>query len=370
MKVNTDRAALALALSALEPLFSAEDAVSLAVEDNALIIRALSSTSAARIVLPAEAETVGNCTTALTALRRVVATRTKPQLQLTLAGGRLVLCDESTEVAFAARDPILHADGLFFPAAPLARAVVSTQALLEAASAVAVAARKQNDYSALTNLQIGFFKDELRLAATDGYRLASSTVPADCAAANASVLVPPPALLLLKKLTALEAKQTQIVATEKNVAFLQSADGVSIAFSHQLPMQRFPAIEQLLEQEGRIAFTVDRRALYAALDLLLPFAAEEAGVRFACGADNMLHFSARNENGSAHTTVAPLSATDWEPIALRVNLRFLAEGARSLPSSTVQIFLSAPVHPLTMRSDDGRHLHMIMPMTPDEDEEA
>lgn len=367
MKVSIDRTAFALALSALEPLFSVEDAVSLAAEGGALVVRALSSTSAARIVLPAEVETPGSCTTALAALRRVVAARTEPQLQLTLAGGQLVLRDEATEVAFATRDPILHADGLFFPADPLARAVVSTQMLIEAASAVAVAAQKQNDYSALTNLQLVFFKDELRLTATDGYRLASSTIPAGCMAANTSVLVSPPALLALKKLTALEAKQTQIVAAEKNIVFSQSVDGVSIAFSHQLPMQRFPAVEQLLEREGHVVFTVDRRALYAALDLLIPFTAEFAGVRVSCGADGALHLSARNENGSAHATVAPLSATNWEPIALRVNLRFLMEGVKSLPSQTAQIFLSAPSHPLTMCSVGAQHLYMIMPMTSDEE---
>lgn len=370
MKVNADRPALALALSALEPLFSIEDTVSLAAEDGALVVRTLSSTSAARIILSAEIEKPGSCTTTLSALRRVVATRTKPQLQLTLAGGQLVLCDEATEVAFATRDPIVHADGLFFPADPLARAVVSTQVLLEATATTAVAVQKRNDYSALTNLQINFFKDELRLTATDGYRLAASTIPAGCASANTSVLVSPSTLLALKKLAAFEAKQTQIVATEKNVVFSQSADGVSIDFSHQLPAQRFPAVEQLLEQEERIVFVVERRALDAALDLLAPFVPLAAGIKFACEADGALHLFARNADGHAHTTVAPVSVTDWEPIALRVNLRFLAESTRVLPSSTIQISLATPFRPLMLRAvgaQGANHLHMIMPMTLEEE---
>jgi DNA polymerase-3 subunit beta len=338
--------------------------VQVAVTDAAVELRATDMEVALRVPLTAEVQRTG--TTVLPARLTLDVVRALPAAQVTL---ELRPADQDVEIkSGSATFHIRTLRSEDFPPLPEpggdAIVEVPAAAFVETVSRVARSASRDETRPILTGILVSASGSELRMVATDSYRLSVKETPLDRELQGSfEANVPARALQELVRLvpaggTDEEETPSLTVGVRANQIVFQAGGAV---LSSRLIDGQFPNFRQLLpdtyEHELRIAGdeltdVVRRISLLAQKNAPLRLAFREGEVTVSAQTPDV---------GEASETL-PV-AFSGEPFEIGFNPEFLRDGLESVDTGDLVLKLISPLRPGLIESADGSgFLYLIMPI--------
>jgi len=216
---------------------------------------------------------------------------------------------------------------------------------LRAISQTAFAALKASETTrlALTGVDLVFRDGTLKLAATNGYRLAIKRVPVEGLAAGyeASFLVDAQVLGDLQRvLSPVEAEEVEIYAEDGQLHFAAGP----VLFSSRLIQEQFPDFERVIPRDNEIGLFLPREAFLDTLRRLEITATEESGavtIKASPEETAVEVHSASKEKGEGHERVR-LAKAPAKGIEIAFKAEYLIDALRRMDSQQVALWLSEP----------------------------
>jgi len=246
------------------------------------------------------------------------------------------------------------------------------ETLRTAVAQVAFAAAADESRATLTGVLIRVERDQMTLAAADGYRLSVRTVPLPESVTRAfSVIVPARAMAELARISKERISKEQ----EEPVSITVTPDGSRVVFGltdvvlvSQLIPGTFPDYRRVIPQDWTTRGIVGTREFLKACRAALIFAREGAWfVRL------VIRPKAEPEPGEIAVS-APSAETgsgtsrldagvEGEPVEIAFNVRYLIDVLSVVSTPQVMLDIVSPSQPGVIRQvgDDG-FVHVIMPM--------
>lgn len=247
-------------------------------------------------------------------------------------------------------------------------AVTKVDVLREAISQVVFAAATDDSRPVLAGTYVEFRKQELTLAAADGFRLSVRTLSLEqSAAAECSILIPAKALAELARVVGDSEETVQLLVTPNRSQVL--ARSGRLEFLSRLIDGHFPDFRQLLPQQWRTRVTVDREAFLAAARRAKIFAQsnnEVVKLELVPGDSELdpglLVISA--QAAEAGDTEDTLPARVEGPAAtIAFNGRYLTDILSVLKSDEIMLEMTTPNAAGVFRPvGDESFVHLVMPM--------
>ncbi|MBC7098732.1 DNA polymerase III subunit beta [Candidatus Bipolaricaulota bacterium] len=226
---------------------------------------------------------------------------------------------------------------------PLCR--LGTSALLQAISQTAFAALRASETTrlALTGVDLVFRDGTLKLAATNGYRLAIKRIPVEGLPEgyDASFLIDAQILGDLHRV--LSTTGADEVAIYEEGGQLHFSAG-PVLFSSRLIQEQFPDFERVIPRDNEIGLFLPREPFLETLRRMEITATEESGavtLKVAADETAVEVSSASKEKGEGHERVR-LSKAPGKDIEIAFKAEYLIDALRRMDSQQVALWLSAP----------------------------
>jgi DNA polymerase-3 subunit beta len=254
------------------------------------------------------------------------------------------------------RLPELPSEGaLVFPGALFAKTI----------DRVARAASRDETRPVLTGILVSVADSELRMVATDSYRLSVKETPLEAGTAETfEVNVPARALQEASRIVAdTDANEVSIVAHENQIVF-----GIGkVTLSSRMIEGQFPNYRQLLPESYEHEIRVDKRELVGVVRRISLMAQRNAPLRLRFE-DGSITVSAQTPDvGEANESV-PVNYTG-EPLEIGFNPQFLQDGLEAVEADELLLKLISPLRPGLIEAAGGeqdqaggRFLYLIMPV--------
>ena len=366
MKISLDRDTLHSQLQTVSRVASTRSAiqalsgVQLAVTSSGCELRATDMDVGLRV--PLDAEVIREGTVVLPARLTLDVVRSLPSAQVTL---ELRSAEQDVEIkAGNATFDIRTLRAEDFPPFPEPEPDSAVQlpadAFVQTATKVAGSASRDETRPVLTGILVSAADRELRMVATDSYRLSVKETTLETALSSGfEVNVPARALQELARLVAAGSPEDELSVSVRANQVLFTLGKVIL--SSRLIDGQFPNYRQLLpetfEHELRIAggeFTdVVRR-----ISLL---AQKNAPLRLAFSEGELTVSAQTPDVGEARESL-PLAFTG-EPLEIGFNAEFLRAGLEAVEDSDLMLKLISPLRPgLIESADESRFRYLIMPI--------
>ncbi len=217
--------------------------------------------------------------------------------------------------------------------------------LLRAISQTAFAALKASETTrmALTGVDMVFKEGSLKLAATNGYRLAIKRVSVEGLPAGyeGSFLVDAQILNDLQRvLSGLEADEVKVYAEEGQLHFQAGP----VLFSTRLIQEQFPDFERVVPQDNDIGLFLPREPFLETLRRLEITAAAESGavtIKASSSETAVEVYSSSKDKGEGRERVR-LAKAPGKDIEIAFKAEYLIDALRRMDSQQVALWLSAP----------------------------
>jgi DNA polymerase-3 subunit beta len=238
---------------------------------------------------------------------------------------------------------------------------VPAAAFVETVTRVARSASRDETRPILTGILVSAAGRELRMVATDSYRLSVKETPLETELSGAfEANVPARALQELVRLSqsAGDTEATLSVGVRANQVVFEVSGAV---LSSRLIDGQFPNFRQLLPDTYEHELRVDGEELQGVVRRISLMAQKNAPLRLSF-AEGQLTVSAQTPDvGEASEPLpAPFSG---EPFEIGFNPDFLRDGLESVGSGDVLLKLISPLRPgLIQSAEDGGFLYLIMPI--------
>jgi DNA polymerase-3 subunit beta len=236
---------------------------------------------------------------------------------------------------------------------------VPADAFNETINRVAQSASRDETRPHLTGVLVTASGSELRMVATDSYRLSVKETKLDTPLAGTlEANIPARTLQELARISAANgAEEIQVSALENQVVF-----GVGpVTLSSRLVEGRFPNYQQLLPEAYEHELVVAREELLEVVRRISLLAQKNAPLRLAF-TDGELTVSAQTPDvGEASEALpVPFSGEDLE---IGFNPEFFRDGLESAESDDLVLKLISPLRPgLIQSGDDGGFVYLVMPI--------
>jgi DNA polymerase-3 subunit beta len=239
------------------------------------------------------------------------------------------------------------------------RVIVPGAAFVETVLKVARSASRDETRPVLTGILVSASTEDLRMVATDSYRLSVKETRLETPLAGSfEANVPARALQELTRIVQHENAEELSVSVRANQVVFEAA---GIVLSSRLIDGQFPNVRQLLpdtyEHELRMA-AAEIADVVRRISLL---AQKNAPLRLAF-TDGELTVSARTPDvGEARETVpVPFQG---EPLEIGFNPEFLRDGLEAVEGGDLLLKLISPLRPdLIQSADDGGFQYLLMPI--------
>src|SRR3954463_12641649 len=236
---------------------------------------------------------------------------------------------------------------------------VPAQAFTDTVNRVGRAASRDEARPHLTGVLVSASGNELRMVATDSYRLAVKETQLESAPRrDLEVNVPVRALQELTRIAAADGvEQIEITAKENQVIF-RAGD---VVLSSRLIEGRFPNYKQLLPETYEHELRLSRSELLDVVKRISLMAQKNAPLRMKFD-DGALEVSAETPDiGEASESLpAPFKG---EALEIGFNPEFLQDGLDSAESDELIFKLISPHRPgLIQSGDDGGFIYLVMPV--------
>ena len=234
-------------------------------------------------------------------------------------------------------------------------------AFVETVNRVARAASRDETRPHLTGVLVSASERELRMVATDSYRLSVKETPLEQAVdGSLEANVPARTLQELGRIAGLEsAERIEIASLEHQVIFTLG----SVRLSSRLVEGRFPNYQQLLPESFEHELRVSTGELIEVVRRISLLAQKNAPLRLRFS-DGTLDVSAQTPDIGEASESLPVPFKG-EALEIGFNPEFLREGLESAEADEVTLKLISPLRPgLIEAADDGAgsFLYLVMPI--------
>jgi DNA polymerase-3 subunit beta len=333
--------------------------VLLRVEPGSLELQATDMELGIRIEMPVSDATPGTVVLPGRLLLDVV--RSLPQEQLSL---EYRTSEQDVEVVSGpARFHLRTLPAEDFPKLPSSPAdgglTVPADAFVETISRVARSASRDETRPHLTGVLVSASERELRMVATDSYRLSvKETTLADPLAASLEVNVPARTLQELGRIVAGSGVDSiDVAALESQVVFTAG----DVVLSSRLVEGRFPNYQQLLPDSYEHELRMARAELLEVVRRMSLLAQKNAPLRLRFS-DGTLDVSAQTPDVGEASESLPVPFKG-EALEIGFNAEFFRDGLESAESEELVLKLISPLRPgLIQSGDDGGFLYLVMPI--------
>src|SRR2546423_777008 len=365
VELSTSREAIASQLQSIVRVASSHSAVQalagtqLHIVDGKAELRATDLEVGLRVRLEGEASRDGTAVLPARLLLDVV--RSLPDTSVSL---ELRSAEQDVEVTSgAATFHIRTLRGEDFPPLPepeSGSAVnVPTDAFVATVNTVARAASRDETRPVLTGILVSASGSELRMVATDSYRLSIKETALEAPLDGSfEANVPARALQELARLAQQDAGSQLTVGVRENQVVFEVGDAV---LSSRLIDGQFPNYRQLLPDSFEHELTVAGGELQDVVRRISLLAQKNAPLRLAF-AEGELTVSAQTPDVGEASEKIPV-AFHGEPLEIGFNPDFLRDGLESVESGDVVLKLISPLRPGLLAAADDSGLHyLIMPI--------
>jgi DNA polymerase-3 subunit beta len=232
-------------------------------------------------------------------------------------------------------------------------------ALVETVIKVARAASRDETRPVLTGILVSAGEQELRMAATDSYRLAVKDTQLEAPLARSfEANVPARALQELTRIVQHGSADRIAVSLRANQVVFEAA---GVVLSSRLIDGQFPNVRQLLPEGYEHELTLSGSEIADVVRRISLLAQKNAPLRLSF-AEGELTVSARTPDvGEARETVpVPFQG---EPFEIGFNPEFLRDGLEALESADVVLKLISPLRPGLIQAADGSGFqYLLMPI--------
>lgn len=236
---------------------------------------------------------------------------------------------------------------------------VPAAAFVETIERVARSASRDETRPHLTGVLVSASERELRMVATDSYRLSvKETVLEAAVEGSLEVNVPARTLQELSRIAgASSAADIEIWALENQVIFKVS----EVTLSSRLVEGRFPNYRQLLPESYEHELRVSRAELLDVVRRVGLLAQKNAPLRLAFG-EGTLEVSAQTPDVGRAVESLPVSFKG-DPLEIGFNPEFLRDGLESAESDELALKLISPLRPGLIESgESGDFTYLVMPI--------
>ncbi|MDH3495306.1 MAG: DNA polymerase III subunit beta [Gemmatimonadota bacterium] len=225
---------------------------------------------------------------------------------------------------------------------------------------VAFAASTEESRPILNGVLWELRKDQMRMVATNGHRLARMDVPASGGRQAADFIVPPKALEQIRRLFG-AADEIQIAKSENHLGF---RSGQTYVYT-RLIEGPYPNYEQVIPRDNDRVAVVDKQALAATLRRVGVVASDQTHrVRLAFSGGTLKFTVSTPDLGEANDEMA--ASYDGEPLEIGFNANYLLEILKFMPTDDVRITMKAPERAATLEpsgwDDPASYLCLVMPL--------
>jgi DNA polymerase III subunit beta len=250
-----------------------------------------------------------------------------------------------------------------FPTLPSAEGAqamtVPARAFVETAGRVARSASRDETRPHLTGVLVSATGNELRMVATDSYRLSVKETKLDEAVqGELEVNVPARTLQELGRIAGASGAESIEIAALSNQVVLTVGE---VVISSRLVEGRFPNYRQLLPESYEHELRLDGTELFEVTRRIGLLAQKNAPLRLRF-AEGALEISAQTPDVGEASESLPVPF-QGEPLEIGFNPEFLRDGLESAESAELVLKLISPLRPgLIQSGDDGDFLYLIMPI--------
>jgi DNA polymerase-3 subunit beta len=236
---------------------------------------------------------------------------------------------------------------------------VPAAAFVETVTRVARSASRDETRPHLTGVLVSASERELRMVATDSYRLSVKETPLESPLQGSlEANVPARTLQELSRIaTATGADEIEITALENQVIFTIG----EVVLSSRLVEGRFPNYQQLLPESYEHELRVSRTELLEVVRRISLLAQKNAPLRLRF-ADGAVEVSAQTPDVGEASESLPLPFSG-EPLEIGFNPEFFRDGLESAESDELILKLISPLRPgLIQSGDGGGFIYLVMPI--------
>jgi len=236
---------------------------------------------------------------------------------------------------------------------------LNAAAFMDTVTRVSRSASRDDTRPVLTGILVWASGHELRMVATDSYRLCVKTTKLDEAlAAPLEANVPARALAEVVRIAAQSGAETIAITRSENQIVFTVGGAV---LSSRLIDGQFPNYQLLLPESADHELRVEREELAGVVRRVSLLAQKNAPLRLAFSEGELLVSAQTPDVGEAREALAvPFSGEAFE---IGFNAEFLRDGLESLDSSDVVIKLTSALRPGLIESPDGgEFVYLVMPI--------
>jgi DNA polymerase-3 subunit beta len=235
---------------------------------------------------------------------------------------------------------------------------VPAGAFVETIARVSRSASRDETRPILTGILVSASSDELRMVATDSYRLSVKETRLDSSLEGGfEANVPARALEELARLVHDDAAEIHIGVRANQVVF----EVGRVALSSRLIDGQFPNYRQLLPETYEHELTVDRGELLEVVRRISLMAQKNAPLRLSF-TEGEVRISAQTPDVGEASEPMPVPFAG-EPLEIGFNPEFLVAGLESAGAQEVRLKFISPLRPGLVEAADGSgFLYLIMPI--------
>ena len=236
---------------------------------------------------------------------------------------------------------------------------VPAAAFTETVGRVARSASRDETRPHLTGVLVTAENDQLRMVATDSYRLSVKETKLDQSlTGELEANVPARTLQELSRIAAANGAETiEVTALENQVVFSAG----NVVLSSRLVEGRFPNYQQLLPESYEHELRVDRGELLDVVRRISLLAQKNAPLRLAF-TEGALEVSAQTPDVGEARESLPVPFKG-EALEIGFNAEFFRDGLESAETEELLLKLISPLRPgLIQSGDDGGFIYLVMPI--------
>jgi DNA polymerase III subunit beta len=250
-----------------------------------------------------------------------------------------------------------------FPALPApsddSRVTLPTEAFVQTVSRVARSASRDETRPVLTGILMSASGGELRMVATDSYRLSVKQTAIDPPLQGSlEANVPARALQELVRIAAQAPAEALAVSVGQNQAIFELGD---VVLSSRLIDGQFPNYRQLLPETVEHELRLSSAELTDVVRRMSLLAQKNAPLRLSFSEGTLTVSAQTPDVGEAHEAIpVPFHG---DPFEIGFNPEFLRDGLESIESDELVLKLISPLRPGLIESpDSGDFVYLIMPI--------
>ena len=236
---------------------------------------------------------------------------------------------------------------------------VPAPAFIETIGRVARSASRDETRPHLTGVLVTADSDQLRMVATDSYRLSvKETKLGQALAGSLEANVPARTLQELSRIAGANGAETIDVTALENQVVFSAGD---VVLSSRLVEGRFPNYQQLLPEAYEHELRVERGELLDVVRRISLLAQKNAPLRLAF-TEGALELSAQTPDVGEARESLPVPFKG-EPLEIGFNPEFFRDGLESAETEELVLKLISPLRPgLIQSGDDGGFIYLVMPI--------